>query len=294
MPRRTGFPLVVGLLVAASALEPSANVARDQQRVFVAVADNRGRPVTGLTVADFKVSIDQPQEVLSVEPATEPLSIVLLTDRLGLEQAYSPFDLGRALQDFVKIIRAKVPGSHFALTTFDGPVVRVVPFSQAGAELDRVLPRLSTTARDSGLREALVDACQTLRASPTKRKAIFTIFAGYKPDMSTARTDLVGEVLRTCDASLWIIEARTTGENSFGNNEREVVVDRGSLWSGGMREIVASAIGVDTIAKQMAELIAAQYLVTYAPGGGTRDSTRKVIVGRRGLKVYAPAWIAQY
>lgn len=293
MSIRGAFALAV---FVAAIVSPRPSVVRavpDQHKVLVSVADSRGRPVTGLTAADFKVVIDEPQEVISVVQATEPLSIVLLTDRLGFEAAYTPFDLGRALQDFVKGIRSKVPSSHFALTTFDGPVVRVVPFSQAGAELDKVIGRLSTVTRESALRDALIDVCQMMRSAPTSRRAIFTIFAGYRPDMSTVRTDSVGEALRLCDASLWVIEARVTGENSFGNNDREVVVDRGSAFSGGMREIVASAIGVDTVAKQMAELIAAQYLVTYAPGGGNRNSTRKVIVGRTGLKVYAPGWIAQ-
>ena len=293
MSTRVAFALAVGVATVAFPRASVVRAAPDQHKVLVSVADSRGRPVTGLTAADFRIVIDDPQEIISVVPATEPLSIVLLTDRLGLEAAYTPFDLARALQDFVKGIRAKVPGSHFALTTFDGPVVRVAPFSQAGAELDRILGRLSTVTRESALRDAVMDVCQMMRTSPTSRRVIFTIFAGYKPDMSTVRTDNVGEALRLCDASLWVIEARITGENSFGNNEREVVVDRGSAFSGGMREIVASAIGMDTVAKQMAELIAAQYLITYAPGGGNRNSTRKVIVGRTGLKVYAPGWIAQ-
>jgi len=293
MRSRAGFALAFALASATLLSHPSISAPFDKQTVLVAVADNKGKPVAGLTAADFKISIDQPQEIISVEPATEPLSIVLLTDRLGLESSYTPFDLARALQGFVKIIRSKVSGSHFALTTFDGPVVRVVPWGQAGADLDRTIGRLSTVTRESALRDALMDVCQMMRTAPTGRRVIFTVFAGYRPDMSTARTDIVGEALRLCDASLWVVEARTTGENSFGNNDREMVVDRGSAFSGGMREIVASAIGVDTVAKQMAELIASQYLITYAPGGGTRNSTRKVMVARNGLKVYAPGWIAK-
>jgi hypothetical protein len=59
-----------------------------------------------------------------------------------------------------------------------------------------------------------------------------------------------------------------------------------------MRDIVASAVGVESMSKQMAELIASQYEVTYAPGGGTRTSALKVMVARPGLRVFAPGWIA--
>jgi hypothetical protein len=278
-------------IAVAVLLAPAWPSATDQQKIYVAVADNKGRPVRGLTAADFRVAIDDTaQEIISVAPATEPLSIVLLTDRLGVEATYTPFDLARSLRTFVKTISSTVAGSHFALTTFDGPVVRVTSFGFPPAELDKILGRLSTMTRDSALRDAVMDVCQTMRAAPTARRAIFTVFAGYKPDMSTVRTDNVGEALRLCNASWWVIEARVTGENSFGNNERDALVDRGSRLSGGMRDIVASAVGIETMAKEMAELIASQYEVTYAPGGGNRNSARKVMVLRPGLKVYAPGW----
>jgi hypothetical protein len=264
----------------------------DQQKVYVVVADNRGRPVKNLTAADFRIVIDSPQEIISVQPATEPISVVLLTDRLGLEASYTPFDLARALRTFVRTIQASAPQSRFALTTFDGPVVRVASFGMPHAELDRILGRLSSVTRDSAFRDAVMDVSQMIRSAPTARRVIFTVFGGYRPDMSTVRTDNVAEALRQSGASLWVIEARTTGENSSGNNEREVLVDRGSAFSGGMREIVASAVGVDTVARQMAELIGAQYEITYAPGGGTRDSSRKVMVSRPGLRVMAPGWVS--
>ena len=85
----------------------------------------RAGPVPGLDVSDFVVQIDGvAQEIIRVEPATTPLSIVLLTDRLGLNSNYTPFDLRQALGDFVRIVRTGSPESKFALTTFDGPVVQ--------------------------------------------------------------------------------------------------------------------------------------------------------------------------
>ena len=78
-------------IAVAVLLVPAQPSATDQQKIYVAVADNRGRPVRGLTAADFRIAIDDTvQEIVSVAPATEPLSIVLLTDRLGLEAAYTP------------------------------------------------------------------------------------------------------------------------------------------------------------------------------------------------------------
>ena len=281
----------------ASRIDTQRLASKDDARVHVAVADNRNRPVMNLIAADFLVSIDdQPQEVVSVTPATEPLSVVVLTDRLGLETAYGPPDVQRGLSSFVKVIRAANRESRFALTTFDGPVVRVSSFSTPAAEFDRTIGRLNTSARDGALLDALTDAAKMLTEAPPGRRAIFVLFAGYRSETSTATVELVAEMLRQSGASLWALEAQTTAGDSFGNANRELVVDRASRLSGGMRDIVASAVGVESSARRMGELITSQYVVTYRPLDGARarpgaNGVRKVGVKRSGLKVLAPAWV---
>ena len=299
MLARRVLPVTVAVSIVLSA---TTNVGtRDAERiassndgrVYVAVADNRNRPVRDLTAADFSISIDdQPQEVVSVAPATEPVSVVVLTDRLGLEPAYGPPDVQRGLASFVRVIRAATPQSKFALTTFDGPVVRVSSFATPAADFDRTIGRLNTVAPDGALLDALTDACKTLAEAPTGRRVIFVLFAGYRAETSIATVELVAQMLRQSGASLWVLEAQTTAGDSFGNANRELVVDRASGLTGGMRDVVASAVGIESSARRMGELVASQYVVTYRPGG--RNGVRKVGVKRSGLKVYAPAWIAPF
>ena len=281
-------------VIVAGSIIASATAAQDT-RVHVSVADSRNRPVTKLTAADFAVSIDdRPQEIVSVAPASEPVSVVILTDRLGLEPAYGPPDVHRGLAAFVKTVRGANPDSKFALTTFDGPVVRVSTFATPTADFDRLIGRLNTVAPDGALLDALTDACKMLADAPTGRRAIFVLFAAYRPETSNATVERVGEMLRLSEASLWALEVRTTaGQNSFGNANRELVVDRGSRLTGGMRDIVASAVGIESSARRMAELIASQYVVTYRPGGGGANSVRKIGVKGSGLRVYAPSWLAR-
>lgn len=291
MVARRVLPVTVAMSIVVSA-SPGVDAGRmDDARVYVAVADNRNRPVTNLTAADFFVSIDdRPQDVVLVAPATEPLSVVVLTDRLGLELAYGPPDVQRGLAGFVKVVRSAGPDSKFALTTFDGPVVRVASFSTPAAEFDRTLGRLNTVARDGALLDALTDAARTLAEAPTQRRAIFVLFAAYRAETSTATVELVAQMLRNSGASLWVLEVQASAGDGFGNANRELVVDRASRLSGGMRDSVASAVGIETSARRMGELVASQYVLTYRPGGSV-NGVRKVGVKRSGLKVYAPAWI---
>ena len=181
------------------------------ERVYVSVADNKGKPVAGLTAADFKVAIDdREQEIQSVTPAEDPVSIVIITDRLGLDPAYSHFVVHRALSGFVKTVHAALPASLFALTTFDGPVVRVAGFSSPTGGFNRTLERLSTNATDAAMLDALVDACRVLEGATTERRAIFAVFSGYRRDTSPEWNDIAAMALWQSKASLWAIEVQST------------------------------------------------------------------------------------
>jgi hypothetical protein len=297
MTPRLSFGFGLALALAALVIHRPADIRAiaAPDRVYVAVADSKGKPVAGLTAADFRVAIDdRDQEILSIAPATDPVSVVLITDRLGLEPAYNHFVVHSALSRFVKGIHSVLPDSLFALSTFDGPVVRIAGFSSPGAAFDRALGRLSTNATDAAMLDAVMDACQILSGATTERRAIFAVFAAYRRDVSTEWNDTAAVALWQSKASLWAIEVRSTGSNSFGNVGREQVVNQGSGMSGGMSDSVASAVGLDSTAQRMAALLGKQYLVTYGPGGGgTTSSRRKVSVNRNGLRVLAPAWVAR-
>ena len=295
MTRRVAF---VGLTIALTTLaigRPAAVEGLVQRsRVYVSVADNKGKPLAGLTAADFKIAIDdKEQEVLSVAPATEPVDAVIITDRLGLDPAYSSFTVQHALSGFVKGIRS-VPDSRIALTTFDGPVVRITGFNSPATELNKAIGRLSTTAIESGMLNAVVDACEILRDSKTDRKVIFAMFAAYRADTSNAWNDKAVMTMWQSNASLWALEVQSIGGASGGNAGREEVASLGSRMSGGMHVSVASAVGLSNQAQLMATLIAKQYAIDYAPGTDPNTSSRrKIAVNRNGARILFPTWVAR-
>jgi VWFA-related protein len=288
---RQGTLAAIALACAFAPVTIRADLA--QEHVFVTVVDSKGRPVMGLTTSDFVVEIDGvAQEVIRAERATVPPSIVLLTDRLGLNSSYTPFDLSQTLRDFVKAIRAGNPDSKFGLTTFDGPVVQVTKFTSAPAELDRALGRLSTVTPTAALLDALSDASRQLTAAPTDRRVVLVVLASYRVDQSGLRSDLAGEQLRMSKGSLWAVEVRSETGN-FSNQAREETLDTGSRLSGGLRDIVSSRSGIGYSCKRFAELILAQYDVTYAPAQGTGRSRLAIGVKGSGLRVIAPSWLSR-
>jgi hypothetical protein len=119
---------------------------------------------------------------------------------------------------------------------------------------------------------------------------IFTVVAGYRPDQSNVRNDILGEVLRLSGAQVWAIEVRSAQGGNWANNAREQVLDRSTRLSGGMIDIVASPNALESMCKQMAEQLAGQYELTYGPGGGVASSQVTVGVKQTGYKVLAPIW----
>ena len=289
--------LPAGLAAALLALGAAPRVTADTatERIYVTVIDSDGKPVAGLTAADFGVQLDGTlQEIVSAAPANEPLSVVIMTDRLGLNSTYTALDVRQTLVEFVGAIRANNPDSRIGLTTFDGTAIQVTKFSSARTDLDRALTRLATTAADAVMLDALGDVCKMMvRDAPTDRRAILTLLAAYRPDQSNLRHEVVTELLRLSGASLWTVEVRQADRGNFSNNVREVVLDSGGLMSGGTREIVGSRTGVTASTKHMAELMLAQYAITYAPGGGSGHSQLRVGLRRPGLRALAPRWISR-
>ena len=289
-----GVSLIVALAMLAVGQPAAVQALVQPARVYVSVSDNKGKPISGLTVADFKIAIDdREQEVLSVAPATEPVDAVIITDRLGLDPAYSNFTVQHALSNFVKGIRS-VPDSRIALTTFDGPVVRITGFNAPPADLNKAIARLATNSTEASMLNAIVDACELLRVSKTDRKVIFSMFAAYRADTSNAWNDKAVMTMWQSNASLWALEVQSIGGASGGNAGREELANLGSRMSGGMHVSVASAVGLSNQAQLMATLIAKQYVVTYAPGTDPNTSSRrKIAVNRNGARILYPTWVAR-
>ncbi len=291
MPRPTVRAVSLAARSALGSVALEARPFTDTQKIYVTVVDAKGKPVTGLKKEDFAIRLDQAnQEVLGLEPAVDPASVVILTDRLGLIPEYTPFDTGQALRDFANAIRKANPDSKLALTTFDGTTVEITKFTSAFNETERALGRLSTSTPEAVLFDGLATAAQSMRSAPSDRKIIFTLLAAYRPDHSPTQPDRLGEALRLSGASLWVLEVRLPQGGNYNNPAREQVLDNGAALSGGRREIVSSRSGVSSATKRFAELINAQYVLTFGPGGGHRGTQQVVEVKRPGVRVLAPGW----
>jgi hypothetical protein len=286
-------PVLAMLAIPAAVGWIGPRAAVVEQRVYVTVADAKGTPIRNLSASNFQVAVDDVrQTIVAVAPAAEPVSALLLTDRLGSNSDYRPADLQDAVGEFVSRLKSSQPQSRFALTTFDGVVVQGTSFSSDTSALSKTIGRM-TAITDAPLVDALTAACGAMRLAPSDRRAILLVFASYRPDQGKTRTDVTSQTCRQSGASLWSLEARASDGRNFPNPAREMAVDQISLWSGGLRELVTTAASLRVLAGRVADLIGAQYAITYSPGTGSADSRLTVGVNVRDAFVLAPMWASR-
>jgi hypothetical protein len=283
-------------IAAASDTARAQSTRSDLQRLFVTVIDGRGQPVTGLTAADFAVQLDGTRQTIeTVTPAKEPLSLALLTDRLGLSTTYTQFDVQRALGTFVKTLREASPGVRIAFSTFDGPVSHITRFTSAPGELDRALTRLPSSVPDSTFLDAIKETSTMMLRAPTARRAIFALVSAYRPDQSAVRSDEAGQMLQMSGASLWALEVvrdLTQGGNAV-SDPRELMLESGTTLSGGLRQTISRLADLEPALLLFAKQLAGHYEISFGPGGGTRRSQLIVGVRGNGLRILAPSWLAK-
>ena len=287
--------LVASLVLAAGLAAGTGLGAQggDAARVYVAVTDKGGKPIKALTVADFAVMEDgQTKRVLAAEPATEPLSVALLIDRFGQDATYSILAVRGAIENIVKTLHAANADTEISVTTIDPAAVPQIPFTMSAVTVTNFIRKLAPGVDQAVLLDGVVSASRSMAGARGPRRAIVGVIAGYKADFGGANMPVMAEALRASQASLWILEGRSSFGGGFSSASRDVILSQFVPASGGASLSVAIGTALETQATRLAQALASQYAVTYAaPTRGA--SALAVSVPIKNAKVMAPTWIVR-
>jgi hypothetical protein len=262
---------------------------RDTARIYVTVLRS-DKPVTGLSAKDFTIKEDNTMKpVVSAEPATAPMSVVLLTDRFGLDNTYNILDVRLALSAIVQTIHKSSPETEIGFITFDGAAVPQVKPTTSTAQLESAFRGLFTNGNAPVLLEAVFAASVALERVPTDRRIVLVVMAGYKGDASNQRGPTVIGEMRRAGVALWTLEGRSVFQPNPQGIDRQAVTDLAGRASGGLHESVGQGTALESRARRMAELIVAQYAVVYAAPKSSAQGL-EVGVSVSGAKIIAPTW----
>jgi hypothetical protein len=299
MPLTKGFrfgpPFLVAIAtacaLAASLPRAGAAAAAGQgasKTVFAGALDSTGAPIVDLTKADWGVredGVDRP--LVNVTRATDPLQVMLLVDTSHLVER-SIADLRRSLTAFVQTLRAGGGEAAISLVGFGGTSQMLVDFGKPPADLDRAVSRVfADSVSSSVLLETLLDSAKTLSKRPSPRRAIVSVNYDSAPEGGNLAPQVPADAVLAARASYWAVTYRDA--QSSGNvPRRDVLLTNLTVQSGGVHVRVNTAMAIEPNLKRIAEVLLAQYAVTYTRPDGPMPKLLQMAVARPGAQMLVP------
>ena len=200
--------LAVACLAIPVALQgvPQFRASVDAVRIEALVLEG-GRPVPGLTAADFAVTDNGAPQVISVRPLTrEPIDVVIALD-------VSASVRGRRLAELEAGVRALVaqltPADRATLLTFDHALA-LGPRDVVPAAIEDRLRGLTAQGRTS-----LIDAATTalVWSAERERPGLVLVFSDGRDTVSWTRSDQALAIGRRSEA---VVDAVVTGDLAPG------------------------------------------------------------------------------
>jgi VWFA-related protein len=277
----------------AQSQKPQRPSERRTQEVYVSVLDRDGKPVAGLTAADFVVREDGvAREVLKAGPATEPLTIAVAIDDSQASTHAIQF-IRDALKSFVKQLDGK---AQIALSTLGERPTPLVEYTENTAELDKGIGRLfAKSGAGAYLIEGVLELSRGFEHRDVPRKAIVVITIENGVEFSNQYHKPVLDALLRSGATLHVLAIGSPASSDTDEaRNRNVVIADGTSMTGGRRDQVLAESGLEERLVQLANELTNQYVVTYSrPESLIPPEKIDVSVTKPGLTVRAPRRLAK-
>jgi VWFA-related protein len=177
---QSGIEMIVHYVEGDFSVEKNAFAVQ----VYLSVLDGQGKPVMGLTPADFTITEDsQKVTVDTVDMALAPMNLVLLIDTSGTMQGAMP-DVRIAASNFVAFLGA---GDQVALRSFNDKITPETDFTSDFSYVKSKIKLLeATSGAGTCLYDAAYEAIQLASTLPTGRRAVILLTDG-KDETSTKK-----------------------------------------------------------------------------------------------------------
>jgi hypothetical protein len=268
------------LLILAAIAAPRAQTL--QRGIYTSVLDKDGKPVAGMTAADFVVREDNvAREVLRVEPATQPMQIALLVDN---SQRSSPNirDIREACDAFIKgVTGAGMKNEVAVIAVAERPTLHV-DYTADQAKLLKGAALFPQPGSGAYMLDGFYETSRAFKKREAPRPVIVAI-ATNGPELSNRYRDQVIGAIKDANASLHIVMvgAPPTDFTSNEGRERAYIFEEGPRQTGGRYDNVLAPTGLPQRLAQVAEELTHQYLVTYARPQSLIPPERVKITGKR-------------
>jgi hypothetical protein len=236
------------------------------RKIYASLVDKKGVAVTTVAAADVVVREDGvAREVLSVEPATDPMRIALLVDNSQAATRSIQF-MRDALTPFAT--RMTGAGHSVALVTLaDRPTLAVDATTELARLRNRGIDRLfAQPSSGMYLLDALIETSRGFVKNETPRPVIVAVVT-EGTEFSNASADTVVKAIKDSGAifhALVLTEGDRASESAEETRQRNIVLDRGTKENGGQRDTLISHMALKERLDRLADELLGQVAVTYA------------------------------
>lgn len=278
-------PLLIAVLLSQDA-SPAA--ATETRTIAFSVVDDKAQPVRTLgpdEVAVQENGVARPLQRLELDQ--RPLAVAVIIDSsVAMASHYRLFVVDAVLQFLLRLPE----GSRYTVWTTGDRPTRVYEWGDNRAAAARALRRVMPQGGNT-LLDALMDASRDLKSREDARSAIVVVtgmgvgFAGYD------RRQVVDEVQKHSITVLAVEVDETRAEAGLAAGDHTTGVDYDYVLSslakssGGVRESVLSAMGIEQALRGIAAQLTSRYRLTYSGAAGARDPKVEVTVALPGVKV---------
>ncbi len=135
--------------------------------------------------------------------------------------------------------------------------------------------------------EAVVEGARKLGDKPSPRRAIVVVDFNARDSSAVQAMQQAAETVHKSGATVWTVAVRTTSATS---SHREDVLNVVTRSSGGTRQTIIDASGLEAMLKNVANSLLSQYTVTFTrPVNATVRSTQMETA--KGGKVLMTPWM---
>ncbi len=255
--RRFTFPCLI--LIAAATLAAQSR----ERTLYVTARDSTGALAEALVPGDLVVREDGvAREVLRVSRATAPLRIALLADNSAATSRHTS-NFRDALKGFVA--RFGPPHEIAYITLGDRPTI-VTEYTSGVDTLTRAVDRLFPQSGSGAyVLDGILEAARGLQKREAERSAIVVV-ATDGPEFSNVADGPVLDAIRAAGTALHVVlvQEHMTAATSDEQRYRNIVFDRGTIESGGSRDVVLTSMALPSALQAVADGLLGQFAVTYA------------------------------
>ena len=272
----------------AASSPPTFRSSLDLVSIQTSVRDKRGRPVQGLTTADFEVRDNgQLRPILSFRSDRHsPLSVAVLVDMSGSMRVGPKMAMARQVFDTL-MTQLRQGHDELALFTFDSALHERRPFTTDLAGLKGALDDF-TAFGSTSLYDATAATAQRLAARSSSHKAVVILTDGIDTSSSMTAPQVSG-LAGSIDVPVYIIAtvpavdqaSMMEADDRSGRASEGVDLRELAEWTGGRLVFASSFAETAVAAADLLDELRQQYVLAIEAASGLNEWRRLEVRVRR-------------